>query len=89
MQWITENWILLLLGGGMLVMHMFGHGKHGGHGGHGGRRKHDDPDNDQAETGLKKSDDESKATLSPTSVPKSGRRTGKPKPDEGSDDPKP
>ncbi len=43
MQWITDNWIwlalgggMLALGGGMLAMHMFGHGK-GGHGkdGHG------------------------------------------------------
>ena len=86
MQWITENWILLLLGGGMLIMHMFGHGKHGGHG---RRRKHDDPDSDQAKTGPENSGDESETALSPTSVPKSGRQTGNPKPDEGSDDPKP
>jgi len=33
MQWITENWIVLLLGGGMIAMHLFGHG-HGGHGKH-------------------------------------------------------
>jgi len=31
MQWITENWLLLALIGGMLAMHMFGHG-HGRHG---------------------------------------------------------
>ena len=39
MQWILDNWLLLLLGGGMVAMHLFGHG-HGGHGhgghGHGG-----------------------------------------------------
>jgi len=31
MQWITDNWIWLALGGGMLAMHLFGHRK-GGHG---------------------------------------------------------
>lgn len=25
-QWITENWLTLLLVGGMLAMHLFGHG---------------------------------------------------------------
>ena len=30
MQWIIENWLLVLLGGGMIVMHLFGHGH--GHG---------------------------------------------------------
>jgi len=39
MQWITDNWVLLLFGGGMIAMHLFGHG-HGGHGGHGGCGKH-------------------------------------------------
>jgi len=33
MQWIAENWVLLLLGGGMIAMHLFGHG-HGGQGKH-------------------------------------------------------
>ena len=38
MQWLAENWLLVLLGGGMVAMHLFGHGHgHGhGHGGHGG-----------------------------------------------------
>lgn len=40
MQWIVNNWLLLLFGGGMIGMHLFGHGRHGGHGsgsnGHGG-----------------------------------------------------
>ena len=31
MQWVVENWVLLLLLGGMLAMHLFGHG-HGNHG---------------------------------------------------------
>jgi len=33
MEWIAENWLLIVLIGGMLAMHLFGHG-HGGHGGH-------------------------------------------------------
>ena len=35
MEWITENWILLALGGGMVARHLFGH-KHGGKGKSGG-----------------------------------------------------
>ncbi len=36
MQWIIDNWLLILFGGGMIAMHLFGHGHgHGGHGGHG------------------------------------------------------
>ena len=30
MAWISENWLLILLFGGMAAMHLFGHG-HGGH----------------------------------------------------------
>lgn len=40
MQWIIDNWLTLVLVGGMLAMHLFGHG-HGGHGGHGGHSGHD------------------------------------------------
>jgi len=35
MQWLSENWILVLFGGGMIAMHLFGHG-HGGKSGSGG-----------------------------------------------------
>ena len=35
MQWVLDNWFLILFGGGMIAMHLFGHG-HGGHGGRGG-----------------------------------------------------
>lgn len=35
MQWLADNWFLVLFGGGMIVMHLFGHGHGGGHGGHG------------------------------------------------------
>jgi len=35
MQWIIENWVLLIVGGGMVGMHLFGHGHgHGQKGGH-------------------------------------------------------
>lgn len=34
MQWILDNWLIILLFGGMAAMHLFGHG-HGGHSGHG------------------------------------------------------
>lgn len=36
MAWLSENWVWVLFGVGMIAMHMFGHGGHGGHGG-GGR----------------------------------------------------
>ena len=38
MQWVLDNLIWILLGGGMIAMHMFGHGGHGSHGGHGKSR---------------------------------------------------
>lgn len=34
MQWLSENWLFVLIAVGMLAMHLFGHGGHGGHGGH-------------------------------------------------------
>lgn len=51
MQWLAENWFLVLLGGGMVAMHLFGHGHgghgggkgdDGGHGGHGAKKSADD-----------------------------------------------
>ncbi len=47
MQWIAENWVLLLVAGGMIAMHLFGHG-HGGHGGHGKHKRKQAPKNDGA-----------------------------------------
>ena len=32
MQWVIDNWVLVLLGGGMVAMHLFGHGHGHGHG---------------------------------------------------------
>ncbi len=47
MQWVIENWILVLVGGGMLAMHLFGHGHghKGGHkkGDHGSDKNHEAP----------------------------------------------
>jgi YHS domain-containing protein len=31
MEWLAENWILILLGGTMVAMHLFGHGHGSGH----------------------------------------------------------
>lgn len=50
MQWLAENWLLLLLVGGMAAMHLFGHG-HGGHGGHGGHAHRRGPSDDPAKPG--------------------------------------
>jgi hypothetical protein len=36
MDWLSENWVFLVVVVGMVAMHLFGHGGHGGHGG--GRR---------------------------------------------------
>ncbi len=41
MEWLSENWIFLLIAVAFVAMHLFGHGGHGGHGGgqRGGTRK--------------------------------------------------
>ena len=36
MEWLSQNWVWVLIGVAFVAMHMFGHGGHGGHGG-GGR----------------------------------------------------
>jgi len=46
MEWLSQNWLWLLIGGVFVAMHLFGHG-HGGHGGHG---KQNDPKQDDADT---------------------------------------
>ncbi len=33
MEWLSENWVFLLVAAAMVAMHLFGHGGHGGHGG--------------------------------------------------------
>jgi hypothetical protein len=44
MEWLSQNWVWVLFGVGMIAMHMFGHGGHGGHGGHcGGSRDEEQP----------------------------------------------
>lgn len=32
MQWLSENWVFLLVAIAFVAMHLFGHGGHGGHG---------------------------------------------------------
>lgn len=41
MEWLSENWVFLLVVIAMTAMHLFGHGGHGGHGSHGGGRRRD------------------------------------------------
>ena len=36
MEWLSANWVWILIGIAFVGMHMFGHGGHGGHGSHGG-----------------------------------------------------
>jgi hypothetical protein len=36
MEWLSENWVFLLVAVAFVAVHLFGHGGHGGHGG--GRR---------------------------------------------------
>ena len=50
MQWILDNWLILLLGGGMVAMHLFGHG-HGGHGKSKGKQSQNDSTADTADPG--------------------------------------
>lgn len=43
MQWLAENWVIILLLGAMIGFHLFGHG-------HGGRhRREDTPEEDGRE----------------------------------------
>lgn len=32
MEWLTENWIWVLVGLAFFALHFLGHGRHGGHG---------------------------------------------------------
>lgn len=36
MDWLSQNWVWVLIAVAFVAMHMFGHGGHGGHGGRGG-----------------------------------------------------
>ena len=33
MEWLSQNWVFLIVAVAFVAMHLFGHG-HGGHGGH-------------------------------------------------------
>jgi len=30
MEWLSENWVFLVVAAAMMAMHLFGHGGHGG-----------------------------------------------------------
>lgn len=32
MEWLTQNWLWVVIFAGFVAMHLFGHGGHGGHG---------------------------------------------------------
>ena len=34
MDWLSANWVWVMIAVAFVAMHMFGHGGHGGHGGH-------------------------------------------------------
>ena len=40
MQWLSENWVFVVVAVAFFAIHLFGHGGHGGHGG--GRRDDED-----------------------------------------------
>ena len=42
MEWVSENWVWILIAVAFVAMHMFGHGGHGGHGGYGDRDRDDE-----------------------------------------------
>jgi hypothetical protein len=61
MQWVIENWVLVLFGGGMLAMHLFGHG-HGHKGGrHGSGQTPDDQAGDAGPQNIEPSGDDRNA----------------------------
>ena len=35
MEWVIDNWFWVLIFGGFIFMHLFGHKHHGSHGSHG------------------------------------------------------
>jgi len=73
MQWVIDNWILLVFGGAMVAMHLFGHR---GHGGHAGQDKNRNPDRDGSTD--KEPQDDPEGKMSTTVIPKAGPKAGKP-----------
>jgi hypothetical protein len=63
MQWLLDNWILVLLGGGMIAMHLFGHGH--GHGSHGSKKGDDTPADTDAGAESVQATDRSRDTYRP------------------------
>jgi len=64
MQWVIDNWILLVFGGAMVAMHLFGHRGHGGHG------KDRRPDQDDAPS--KSPQNKPEPNMSATAIPRVG-----------------
>jgi len=53
MQWLLDNWFWVLFGGGLIAMHLFGHG----HGGHGGKKGNGAPaDTDAGDDSVQSTD---------------------------------
>lgn len=51
MDWLTDNWVWILLIAAFVGMHLFGHRGHGGHSsGHGRRRPRDGEPDDRAQS---------------------------------------
>jgi hypothetical protein len=44
MDWLSENWVWVVVGVAFVAMHLFGHGGHGGHGGGHGKREDEERD---------------------------------------------
>ena len=59
MQWVIDNWVLVLLGGGFVAMHLFGHGH--GHGRKGKSHEPDEPAHGAAPRGADQSGDDRNA----------------------------
>lgn len=49
MEWLSQNWVWVVLIAGFVAMYLLGHGGHGGHGGCGGRHADRKPDGEDAE----------------------------------------
>ncbi len=49
MSWLAENWLWVVLGGGFIGMHLFGHRMGGGCGGH-GHRSHGKGNSDEGKS---------------------------------------
>ena len=49
MEWLSQNWVWVLFAGGMIAMHLFGHGCHGDHDKHGHKNDSNPPGKDSVQ----------------------------------------